>query len=75
MCLASFYLALEKRQKSQPIQNAITRGKIPHTGHKASIDPEGQCFEKWCTQYFCESRIKVKTNICEHNIFLNPDLR
>ena len=26
------------------------------------------------TQYFCESRIRVKTNICEHNIFLNPYL-
>ena len=31
--------------------------------------------KNWCTQYFCESRIKVKTNICEHNNFLNPDLR
>ena len=31
--------------------------------------------KNWCTQYFRESRIKVKTNICEHNNFLNPDLR
>ena len=29
----------------------------------------------WCTQYFRESRIKVKTNICEHNNFLNEDSR
>ena len=34
------------------------------------------CWRKnWCTQFFCESRIKVKNNICEHNFFLNPDLR
>ena len=32
--------------------------------------------KNWCTQYFCESRIRVKPNIlCEHNIVLNPDLR
>ena len=31
--------------------------------------------KNWCTQYFRESRIKVKTNICENNNFLNPDFR
>ena len=31
--------------------------------------------KNWRTQYFCENRMKVKANIGEYNIFLNPDLR
>ena len=31
--------------------------------------------KNWYTQYFCESRFKVKTNTREHNYFLNPDSR